>query len=500
MARRSSRLGRWAVIVVLIVAGGTAAWFAAARDKPAARGGELPRAEESKSSRAVSVDVVSPRPGGIDRLCTQPGSIEPLQAADVYAKVSGYLTSQTLEREQGGDDGRPVAKPVLIEGKPVQVDIGTLVEAGDILARISVPEYEKQAVQDEADVTRAEAKIEQMTAAIATAEADLGAATAAVASAQAEVKSKTSYRMFREKQRDRIRDLASRNSIDRKLEDEQEDQYQAAVSAELAAVEAVNAAKQKETAAASRIKQAKADLKYASAEVTVAKARLARSRVLLDYTVIRAPYTGVVTRRTFQPGRDGRPGDFIRSADQGAAVPLFSVERTDVMRVVVQVPERDVPFVEAGDAAEVVVDALPGVSFKTAGNDRVEVARLAKSEDPHTRMMRVEIDVKNPTGKLRRGMYGRVTITLQAGSPESVRVPSEALVGKAEAGKASVRVVRDDVVQVVPVRYGIDNGTEVEVVSGLTAADRVVVRASGPVDNGTQVVMNTGGQGGRPSH
>jgi hypothetical protein len=50
------------------------------------------------------------------------------------------------------------------------------------------------------------------------------------------------------------------------------------------------------------------------------------------------------------------------------------------------------------------------------------------------------------------------------------------------------------------VRYGIDNGTEVEIVSGLTAADRVVVRASGPVDNGTQVVMNTGGQGGRPSH
>jgi hypothetical protein len=84
--------------------------------------------------------------------------------------------------------------------------------------------------------------------------------------------------------------------------------------------------------------------------------------------------------------------------------------------------------------------------------------------------------------------------------PDSVRVPSAALVGKAEAGKASVRVVRDDVVQVVPVRYGIDNGTEVEVVSGLTAADRVVVRASGPVDNGTQVLMSPAGQSSRPGH
>jgi HlyD family secretion protein len=101
--------------------------------------------------------------------------------------------------------------------------------------------------------------------------------------------------------------------------------------------------------------------------------------------------------------------------------------------------------------------------------------------------MRIEVHVKNPNGKLRRGMFGRVTLALQVGAPEAVRIPSSALHGKAEGGRASVRVVRDDIAHVVPVRYGTDTGAEVEILSGLTPADRVIVRASGPVDNGTQV-------------
>jgi len=384
--------------------------------------------------------------------------------------VSGYLVELAVERD----------------GKKERVDIGTPVRAGEPVARISVPESERQVKQDEADVAKAETKVEQVAAAVATAEADLGAAAAAIALARAELKSKTSYRTFREKQRDRIRDLASRQAIDAKKAEEEEDQAQAAISAELAATESVNAARQKEVAAAARVKQAKADLKFAEAEVTVTKAKLEKSRVMLDYTVIRSPYTGVVTRRSFHVG------DFVRSADAGGErVPVLSVERTDVMRVVVQVPDRDVPFVRPGNPAVVQIDALPGEAFKTAGPVRVEVSRSAASEDPHTRMMRTEVDVPNPDGKLRRGMYGRVAITLRPGSPSAVRIPSAALVGKAEGGKGSVRVVRDDIAQVVPVQYGADTGAEAEVLSGLTPADRVVVRAGGPVENGTAVSITT---------
>jgi RND family efflux transporter MFP subunit len=250
------------------------------------------------------------------------------------------------------------------------------------------------------------------------------------------------------------------------------------VSAELAATEAVAAAKQKHVAAGARVAQARADVKGAEADVAVATARRAKTQVMLDYAVIRSPYTGVVTRRSYHVG------DFVRSADAGGErVPVLAVERTDLMRVVVQIPDRDVPFVDAGDAAVFEADALQR-------RETVAVSRTAASEDAHTRMMRVELDVPNPDGKLRRGMFGRVTLTLQAGATAAVRIPSAALVGKAGGGRGTVRVVRDDVAQSVPVRYGADTGTDVEILSGLSPADRVIVRASGPVENGTRVAAS----------
>jgi hypothetical protein len=101
--------------------------------------------------------------------------------------------------------------------------------------------------------------------------------------------------------------------------------------------------------------------------------------------------------------------------------------------------------------------------------------------------MRTEVDLLNPDGQLRRGMYGKVTLALHVGAPSAVRVPSSALVGKAEGGKATVRVVRGDRVHVVPVGYGADNGMEAEILSGLTPADQVVVRAFGAVAEGVPV-------------
>jgi HlyD family secretion protein len=447
---------RWVIACVATVTAAAVA-YGVVRGMAAANGAvPVPEVPTSKEA-GISVEVVVPARGGIAKLCTQPGSVEPFESADLYAKVSGFLAEQS-------------------------VDIGYPVREGDVLARIWVPEYEKQIQQDAADVARTEAKSLQAKAAIDTATADLGAATAGVALAQAETKSKASYRAFREKQRDRIRELAAREAIDAKLRDEQEDQYQSAVAAELAATEAVAAAVQKVAAARARVKQSQADLTFAEAEIASARARLEKSKVLLDYSVIKSPYTGVVTKRNFFRG------DFIRSADAGGdRVPLLSVERTDIMRVVVQVPERDVPFVDLGDPATIEVDALPGRVFKSRGADKVEVSRLAASEEASFRMMRTEVHVKNPDNKLRRGMFGRVTIVLEPGSPSSYRIPSAALTGKADAGQGSIYVVRDGRARLVPVQYGTDNGSEVEIRSGLAANDRVIVRASGVINDGTLV-------------
>src|SRR5205823_14765267 len=186
-----------------------------------------------------------------------------------------------------------------------------------------------------------------------------------------------------------------------------------------AAQEAVTAARQRAEAAKAKVTGARADQKLSETEITVTQAELDRTQVLLDYAVIRSPYDGVVTRRNFSRG------DFIRSADAGGdRAPLLSVERTDVMRLVLQVPDRDVPFVDVGDRAIVEIDALSGAAFTAPGGTPTMVSRRADAEDPQSRTMRTEVDLANPGRELRRGMYGQVKLILQPGTPSAVRVPS----------------------------------------------------------------------------
>ena len=445
------------LILAVLGGGGYAAWTHRESLSGAPTPARVAAAAEPAppAAAATSVEVARPRAGGIERVCVQPGTVEPFEMADLYAKASGFLA------EQG-------------------VDIGSRVKAGDVLAKLSVPEYEKQVARDQARVANARAKVRQAEAAVESAEAEARAADAATNLAKVTVRAKASYRQYREKQLARLKGLLADRAIDARLVDEQEDFYQSAFEGENAAKEQVTAAEERVAAAKAKVAQATADLDEAKSNVGVAEADLAKSEVLLGYTVVKSPYSGVVTRRSFHPG------DFIKAADQGGTTPLLTVERTDKMRVIVQVPDRDVAYVDAGDPATLEIDALPGRAFHGA------VSRFAEAEDPASRLMRTEVDIPNPDGKLRRGMYGRATLVLQAGSPGAVRLPSAAVVNRRDGGAAVVRVVRDGKVHLQPVTIGTDNGTETEVLSGLAQTDVAVVRAAGPVVEGTQVSTGEG--------
>ncbi len=451
MSRKLRQSLGWIVAAAVLLGGGYLAWSQREPITTALSPTASVSAAESPTpgGAAVPVEVTRPRAGGIERVCVQPGTVEPFEMADLYAKASGFLAEQS-------------------------VDIGSRVKAGDVLARLSVPESEKQVDRDKARVRNAQAKVRQVEAGIQAAEADARAADAAVGLARVAVKAKSAYRQYRDKQLVRIKELAASRAVDARLADEQEDFYQSAVEGENTAKEQVNAALERAAAAKSKVVQGGADLDEAKANVGVADADLSKSEVLLGYTVVKSPYTGVVTRRSFHPG------DFVKAADQGGTTPLLTVERTDKMRVVVQVPDRDVAYVDAGDKATLEIDALPGRSFAGA------VARTAEAEDPTTRLMRTEVDIPNTDGKLRRGMYGRATLVLEAGSPGAVRVPSAAVLERQGAG-AVIRVVQDGKVRHRPVTLGADNGTEIEVLSGLAPTEVVVVRASRPVPEGTAV-------------
>jgi len=386
----------------------------------------------------IAVKVIRPRKGAMERITTQPGSVQAFESVDLFAKVSGFLKTQ-------------------------KVDIGDRVKKDEVLAVVDVPELEKQVERDKAAVEQARSKVSQMKARVTVAQADLEAAKAAVIQAEANAKSAAAWVRFRGLQHQRMKDLFASRSIEEKLVDESKERYEASVETEQAAQAAIATTKAKVTAGAAKIMQAQADVAAAQAEVQVAQADLEKVQVQVAFATIHAPFDGVVTHRGMFPG------DFVRAANESGSMPLLNVQRTDLMRVIVQVPDRDVIYADVGDSAIIEIDALPGEKFTA------KISRIAQSQDPQTRLMRVEIDLPNTKGKIRNGMYGRVTILLDKAT-DKLSIPTSCLVSKVQGqGKGSVYVVRKDKAHLVTVRLGEDNGLRVEILEGIGPEDQVIL-------------------------
>jgi multidrug efflux pump subunit AcrA (membrane-fusion protein) len=307
---------------------------------------------------------------------TQPAAIQAYESVNLYAKVPGFLKNQT-------------------------VDIGDRVKRGQVLAVVDAPDLEAQLKRDRAALDQARARVQRAKAKVIGVEADLETAKLAVKQAESAVISAAAAVRFRLLQLERMEDLFKTKSIEVKLLDESKERHEAAVETEQAAKAAVATAKAQVVAGMARIEQVRADAAVEEAGVVVTQANLEKSQVLLSFATISAPFDGIVTQRSFFPG------DFIRSANQGGNEPLLTIQRVDKMRMIVAIPDRDVPFVDVGDAVEVEIDALPGKKWAA------KVSRIAASVDPKTRTMRIEIDLPNPTGQIRSGMFGRVTIVFE---------------------------------------------------------------------------------------
>jgi HlyD family secretion protein len=454
---------RWGPVLIaaVILAVGLGYWLIG---REGATAGES-NGQGREKRTGVKVEVIAPKPGGIQRLCTQPGSAEPYAGAALYAKVFGQL-------------------------KTLTVDIGDRVKKGDLLAEIEIPEFEAQAAKNKAKVDDAKAKLAQTEARKTEAEAEARAADASVKLATILVRAKSAFREYRERQLNRVKDLVAKKAEDQRLQDEQEDYYLSALEAENGAKEKVNAEQERAAAAQAKIGRVAADIDAAKADVEVARAELANSEVWVQYGKIRSPYDGVITQRGYLQG------DFIKAGDQNGGVPIVTVASTDVLRVVIPVPDRDAPYVAAGKPAILTFDALPGVIYKTTGDNKVVVSRLAQAEDYQTRLMRVEVDVQNKDGRLKQGMYGRATLILTEGVAGAMQIPTAALATRSDGGNGTVRVVTDGKILTVPVKYGMDNGIDVEILSGLSLQDQVVMGMNVPVTDGTPVTVTNAGKTG----
>lgn len=455
---------KWPLTLALaaaIGAGGAYGWSNLGQGPPRASAADSShdsnaRDNHSTDASRLNVKVIHPKRGGLSRTTTQPGVLHAFQYADLYAKASGYLTAQV-------------------------VDIGDTVERGQVLAEIFDPERKQAAEEAAAAVEQAKAQVRQAEAKVTMSEAAVASAKALLHQKQAQVGKHIAATKFREKEYVRFIELTQQRAVSFRLSDEKQKEYESALAAEKEAQAEVEGAEAGLAEAVAGVLTAKANVAAARANVRLLEAREQSANILVQYLQLVSPYDGVVTNRNYHRGA------FVQSAERGPSQPVLSVARTDRMRVVVYVPDRDVPLLDRGDEAVVRIDALDGEEF------RGTVARYSQYEDPANRTMRAEIDLANPTGRLREGMYGGVTILLERPS-EHLTIPSGALHERSAGGSGKLFVVHGHVAREISVRVGRDDGIRAEIIDGLSDNDRVVVSYSGSLEDGEPVEAETVGQ------
>jgi RND family efflux transporter MFP subunit len=205
-----------------------------------------------------------------------------------------------------------------------------------------------------------------------------------------------------------------------------------------------------------------AALSEAENQLEVAVAEHKRLSAMGDYTRIIAPFSGVVTRRLFDTGALVQAG--TGSSTQG--LPVVSVAETDLFRLTLPVPESAVPSVRLGSTVTVHVPSLNR-------NFEGKVSRFADAVSQDTRTMHTEVDVPNKNGSIVAGMYAEVNLTLTK-KDGALTVPVLAITRNGD--EVSVLVVNaQDRIEERQVQLGLEGANQVEVISGLSPNERVVV-------------------------
>lgn len=488
MSTRIIRWFFWPTAVLLVIGTTFLVWKYAQPKRPYQQANATPNNKDKEGntgepsgdpepSDPTLVDVVNPRTGALKMVTTQPCTVE-ADEVSLHSQVSGLLKSFGTDMHPNGQEAFAAVAGLLksLGSEKHLIDIGSIVKRGELLAIIDVPEIEIQVDRNVAGVELAASRVVQMKAKVAIAKADVESAKAQIVYTRAYARAASARHDYYTKKLERFVKLAKNSAIEGALVDEVTDQHEAARENENAAEAAIVTSQAKKASEDARVLLADADVLEAEAQVKVAKAELERAKVRLDFSKITAPFDGIITqRRLFQ-------GAFIRSASEGnSAQSVLTIQRTDVMRVVVQIPDREARYADAGDPAIVEIDAFPEKKFA------VKVSRVGKFEDKTTRLMPIEIDLDNEDGLIRQGMFGKVTIILDP-ALKKLSIPAACLVGNTTHGVGTVFVHRDGKLIRVPIRIGMDNHKRVEVLGDdLKESDEIVFNPPSSLTEASEV-------------
>ncbi len=377
-------------------------------------------ADPADKGTIVGVNKVGRRP--LERTLTVSAELVPFQETDVYAKEAGYV-------------------------RQLNVDYGSRVKAGQVMAVLEIPELQLQLQQDDAAIKNVSDQVTH-------AEHEVG---------RVEAQHKVLHLQF-----ERL-DGVSKSQKG------------------LVAQQEVDDAQGKDLAAEAQVEATKSNLEAMKSQLEQAKAKRQRDQVLFDYSKITAPFTGVVTQRFANLGTLMQSG--TNSSTQ--AMPLVRLSEDDLYRLVIPIPESYVGYIHLGDPVNVNLTSLKRTVRGT-------VKRFSMDVREDTRTMHTEVDVPNPDGTLIPGLYAEAVITLEK-KQNALAVPLQAIAHDGDRNTVYV-VTPSDEIEVRPVTLGLQTEDDAEVVSGLNAGEMVVVsdrnglRAGQKVQPQATQVLNYPGQ------
>jgi RND family efflux transporter MFP subunit len=369
--------------------------------------------------------------------------VEAMEKADLCARVPGLI--ETLQP----DGSRP------------ETDIGGKTRENQPLLKVAVPELE-------AELHLKEAMADQARKQLTLADKELTEARELERRYEAEYKQ-------RKAKHERTAKLVQSGSLQPETAEET-----------LSQMEAADAAWRSSRAA---IETKQANLKVAETRIAVATREAERLAVLVGYATVRAPFDGVVTRRLVDRG----------AMVKDTATPVLTVMRTDKVRVLLDIPERSVPLVNATDRnpnpngrGDLVTLKIAALSELVPGGEFTgPIEKLGVALDPVTRTMRAEVHLDNRAGHLRPGMYGTASVLLEE-LYNVITVPSTALVRR--DGKIVVYCVeienQETMVgraRVKEVKLGFDDGKRVQIREGLSGDELVIAKGNGVIHEGDEV-------------
>ena len=211
----------------------------------------------------------------------------------------------------------------------------------------------------------------------------------------------------------------------------------------------------------------------ARANLAAADANVRRLEQLESFKNVYAPFSGVLTRRTVDPGA------LINSGAQAPGREMFDIARVDPLRVYVSVPQAYAQSMKVGVKAAITLQEFPGQKFSAV------VARTADAIDPATRTLNTEVDVPNKDGKLLPGSFGQVHFSVGT-AVQRITIPVNAMLFRAEGARVAV-LDNNNVVHLHPITIGRDFGATLEILGGVEASDRIIINPSDSLQEGQQV-------------